>query len=51
MIVLLSVLLAITWILHGLEAFIGKATKGEVVVFYFEPLATPHTEASSPPEG
>ncbi len=30
-----------TWILHELEAFIGKAFKGEVVVYYFEPLTRP----------
>jgi len=30
----------VAWILHESEASIGKASKGEVVVFYFEPLAT-----------
>ena len=39
------------WVLHGLEAFTGKASKGEVVALYFEPLATQHVEASGPPEG
>jgi hypothetical protein len=37
--------------LHEPEAFIGKASKGEVVVLYFEPLATRHMEASGLPEG
>jgi hypothetical protein len=41
----------ITWILHESEVFIGKASKGEVVVVYFEPLATQHMEASGSPEG
>ena len=41
----------ITWILHESEAFIGKATKGEVVVFYFDSLATQHMEASGSLEG
>jgi hypothetical protein len=40
-----------TWILHESEAFIGKAPKGEVVVLYFEPLATQHMEASGSPFG
>jgi len=40
-----------TWILHGAEAFIGKASKVEVVVFYFETLATQPMKASGPPEG
>jgi len=44
-------LTGITWILHESEAFIGKASKGEVVVFYFEPLATQHMKASGSPEG
>ncbi len=35
-----------TWILHESEAFIGKASKGDVVVLYYEPLATQHVEAS-----
>ena len=39
----------ITWILHGSEAFIGKASKGEDVVFYFEPLVTQLMEASGSP--
>ena len=39
----------ITWILHESEAFIGKASKDEVVVFYFESLATQHMEASGSP--
>ncbi len=30
-----------TWILHESEAFICKALKGEVVVYYFEPLTRP----------
>jgi len=37
--------------LHESEAFIGKASKGEVVVFYFELLATQHMKASGAPEG
>ena len=41
----------LAWALHASEAFIGKAPKGEVVVLYFEPLATQHVEASGPPEG
>ena len=41
----------ITWILHESEAFIGKASKGDVVVLYFEPLATQHMKASGSPEG
>jgi len=40
----------ITWILHGSQAFIGKASKGEVVVLYFESLATQHMEASGLPD-
>jgi len=40
-----------TWILHESEAFIGKASKGEVVVFYFESLATQHMKASGSPNG
>ena len=40
-----------TWILHESEAFIGKASKGDVVVLYFKPLATQHMEASGSPEG
>jgi hypothetical protein len=40
-----------TWILHESEVFIGKASKGEIVVFYFEPLATQQMEASGSPEG
>ena len=31
------------------EAFIGKATKGVVVVLYFKPLATQHMKASVSP--
>jgi hypothetical protein len=37
--------------LHGMEAFIGKASKGEVVVVYFESLATLHREATVRPKG
>jgi hypothetical protein len=37
--------------LHELEASIGKAFKGEVVVYYFEPLITQHMEASGSPFG
>jgi hypothetical protein len=48
-----------TWILHESEAFIGKASKGDVVVLYFEPLAMKGAEsatrrvlkASGSPEG
>jgi hypothetical protein len=42
---------SITWILYESEVFIGKASKGDVVVVYFEPLATQHMEASGSPEG
>jgi len=40
----------ITWTLHESEAFRGKASKGKVVVVYFEPLATQHMEASGSPD-
>jgi hypothetical protein len=40
-----------TWILHEPEAFIGKASKGEDVGCYFEPLVTQHMEASGSPCG
>ena len=40
-----------TWILHESEAFIGKASKGDVVVLYFESLATQHMKASGSPNG
>jgi hypothetical protein len=39
------------WILFGPEAFMGKASKGEVAVVYFEPLATQHMEVSDPSFG
>ena len=39
-----------TWILHGSEAFICKALKGEVVVCYFEPLITQQMKASGSPD-
>ena len=39
-----------TWILHESEAFVGKASKGDVVVLYFKPLATQHMEASGSPK-
>ena len=41
----------ITWILHKSEAFICKALKGGVVVFYFEPLITQQMKASGLPKG
>jgi hypothetical protein len=41
----------ITWILNESEAPIGKALKGEVVVYYFEPLITQPMGASGSPEG
>jgi hypothetical protein len=41
----------ITWILHESQAFIGKASKGDVVILYFESLATQHMNASGSPEG
>jgi len=41
----------LTWVLHELEAFIGKASKGDVVVLYFKPLATQHMKASGSPAG
>jgi len=34
------------YVLHGSEAFIGKASMGEGVVLYSEPLVTQHMEAS-----
>jgi hypothetical protein len=40
----------VTWILHESEAIIGKASKGEVVVHYFESLATQHMKASGSPD-
>ena len=40
-----------TWVLHGSEAFICKASKGEGVVCYFEPLVTQHMKASGSPSG
>ena len=40
-----------TWILHESEAFIGKASKGDVVALYFESLATQPMKASGSPEG
>ena len=39
------------WVLHESEAFIGKASEGKVVGFYFEPSVTPHMEASGSPAG
>ena len=36
-------------ILHGSEVFIGKASKDEDVVCYFEPLVTQHMESSGSP--
>jgi hypothetical protein len=36
--------------MHEPEAFIGKASKGDVVVLYFEPLATQHMKASGSPD-
>jgi hypothetical protein len=39
-----------TWILHESEAFIGKASKGDVVALYFESLATQHMKASGSPD-
>jgi hypothetical protein len=44
-------LAASTIALHGTEAFTGKASKGEVVVVYFESLAALHMEASVRPKG
>jgi hypothetical protein len=38
-------------ILHELGTFIGKASKGEVVVCYYEPLVTPHMKVTSSPNG
>ena len=40
-----------TWILHEPEAFIGKASEGDVVVLYFESLATQRMKASGSPYG
>jgi len=39
----------ITLILHESETFICKALKGEVIVYYCEPLITQHMEASGSP--
>jgi len=36
-----------SWIMHELAAFICKALKGEVIVFYFEPLITQQMKISS----
>ncbi len=41
----------VTRILHESAAFIGKASKGDVLVLYFEPLATQHMKASGSPNG
>jgi len=41
----------VSWILHESEAFIGKASEGEVVVLYFELSVTQHMEASGSPFG
>ena len=49
--ILFTINLDITWILQESEAFIGKASKGEDVVYYFEPLVTQHMEASGSPFG
>ena len=38
-----------SWTLHESEAFICKAFKGDVVVYYFEPLITQQMEASGSP--
>jgi len=40
-----------TWILHGSEAFICKALKGEAIVDYAEPLLTKQMKASGFPVG
>ncbi len=40
-----------SWILHESEAFIGKVSKGDVVVLYFDPLATQHMKVSGSPNG
>ena len=37
--------------MHESEAFIGKASKGDVVDLYFESLATQHMKASGSPNG
>ena len=41
----------IIWSVHESEAFLGKASKGEGVARYFEPLGTQHKEASGSPNG
>jgi hypothetical protein len=41
----------IAWILHESEASVGKALKGEVVVYYFERLITQHMGAPGSPSG
>ncbi len=40
-----------TWILHELEASIGKALKGVAIVYYASALITQHMGASGLPEG
>ncbi|RLB79536.1 MAG: hypothetical protein DRH24_12335 [Deltaproteobacteria bacterium] len=40
-----------TLILHESGAFIWKALKGEVIVYYYEPLITQQMEASGSPFG
>ena len=40
-----------TWILHESEAFICKALKGDVIVYYYKPLITQQMEASGSPAG
>jgi hypothetical protein len=37
--------------LHELEAFIGKASEDEDVVFYFKSSVTQHMEVSGSPYG
>jgi len=37
------------YVLHEPEAFIGKASEGEVVVFYFELSVTQHMKVSGSP--
>lgn len=41
----------IAWILHGPEAFIGKAHEGEIVMVYFESSLTLHMKVSGSPLG
>jgi len=47
----LNTKLNFAWILHGPEAFIGKAYEVEVVIVYFESSFTPYMKVSGSPLG